>query len=141
MLRRKTDPSGFTIIELLTVIVVSGILIGGLVIFFNNTYQGYLNLHQNALRTNQVSSALQRVARVLRGSNSIIDASANSITAYAYFTPRDTTLSKIRYYYDTPTKTLIAGVTPATGSPPNYTYNASDERKITILEHIKTLKG
>lgn len=89
---------------------------------------------------NDLSNGLQRVARVVRGINAITDASNNSLAGFAYFTPRDTTLSKVRYFYDTPTRSLKVGVIAASGSAPNYTYNPSNERISTIAGNVNTTK-
>ena len=135
MLIRK-NKNGFTIVELLVVIVVSSLLMAVLSNFFINSYQAYLNLHENALRSSEVSSALQRIAKVVRGSNTILEANPDSFTAYAYFTPRDTTLSKIHYFYDNASKSIMAGVTPATGSPPTYTYSPANEKTFKVIGSV-----
>jgi prepilin-type N-terminal cleavage/methylation domain-containing protein len=127
---------GFTVIELLIVITVSSILIALLATFFTSSYQGYLNLHENALRSNEVSSGLQSVAKVVRGSNAILEATDTSFTAYTYFTPRDDTLSKVNYVYDSGQSALLAKVIPATGTAPDYTYEEADEVTFTIVKNI-----
>ncbi len=129
--------AGFTIPELLVVIVISGIVLAVFTNFFTSAYISYLNLHENALRSNEVSSALQRISKVARGSHTILEAEQDSFTAYAYFTPRDSTLSKVRFYYDTNKKSLMAGVIPATGNSPDFTYNQADEQSITMVRNIE----
>lgn len=137
MLHRKPHSiAGFTIVELMiTTVLVSGVLLT-FSIFFADNFQGYLNLQTSTVRSNEISSALQRMTRVLRGMQSISDAQSNSVTGYAYFTPRDSTLSKVRYFYDSGSQKLKVGVIPAAGSAPDYSYNSQDEQISTIASNI-----
>lgn len=106
--------------------------------FFASNYQGYLNLQLETMRLADASNGLQRTARVLRGVNTITDAQPNTLTGFVYFTPRDETLSKVRYFYDSNERKLRVGVIPATGTAPNYTYNNADEQLTTIAENINS---
>ncbi len=137
MLRRKLqNGAGFTVGELLvTIVLTSGVLLT-FSMFFADNFQGYLNLQASTVRSNEISSALQRMTRVIRGMQSISDAQEDSLTGYAYFTPRDSTLSKVRYFYESGSQNLKVGVIPASGSAPNYTYNAQDEQISTIASDI-----
>lgn len=128
--------SGFTIAELMVSISLIGTILVIFSIFFTSNYQGYLNLQLNTMRLADTSNGLQRTARVLRGINIITDAQPNTLTGFVYFTPRDETLSKVRYFYDSTQRKLMVGVIPATGVAPNYTYNPSDEQLTTVAEHI-----
>jgi len=130
----KTE--GFTIVELMVSISLIGSIIVVFSIFFTSNYQGYLNLQLGTMRLADTSNGLQRTARVLRGVTTITDAQSKSLTGFAYFTPRDETLSKVRYFYDAGQRKLRVGVIPATGSAPNYTYNEADEQLTTIAENI-----
>lgn len=136
MSRRSIRSSGFTLVELMVSISLIGTLLAVFSIFFINNYQSYLNLQQNTLRANDLSNGLQRIARVLRGLNAITEAKDNILSGFAYFTPRDTTLSKVRYFYDTSSRTVKVGVTPASGTAPNYTYIQSSEVITTIIDNV-----
>lgn len=94
-------------------------------------------MQQNTVRQNTLSSATQRITRVLRGVTTITDAKPQTLSAFAYFTPRDGTLSKVRYFYDDSlVGSVKVGVIPATGSAPDYTYDTSKERVTTLVENI-----
>lgn len=136
MSRSRRLDSGFTIVELLVAISLIGTLLLVFSLFFINSYQSYLNLQQNTIRMNDLSNGLQRVARVIRGISAITDASSSSLTGLAYFTPRDTTLSRVRYFYDAPSRSLKVGVIAASGTAPNFTYNTANERITTIAENV-----
>jgi hypothetical protein len=137
MLLHKLDTSkGFTIAELMMVVIITSVAIVVFNSFFSDSLQSYLNLQNNTVNTNTVSGALQRSSRVIRGMSTIVDAQPNILTGFAYFTPRDNTLSKVRYYYESNTSSFKVGVTPATGSAPNYTYDADDEIISTIADNI-----
>ena len=137
MLRRKNQ-EGFSLSELVIVMSILGFVVFIFATFFLNNYEAYLSMQQNTVRQNTLSSATQRVARVLRGINAITDAQPTTLTGYAYFTPRDGTLSKIRYFYDSSTRSLKVGVIAATGTAPNYVYDTSRERITTLVENIDT---
>lgn len=136
MLGPKLKSDGFTIVELMVSISLIGSILAIFGVFFVNNYQSYLNLQQNTIRTNDLSNGLQRMARVLRGINSITEAGSINLSGYAYFTPRDQALSKVRYFYDAASRSVKVGVIPASGSAPDYTYNPSNERVSTITENI-----
>jgi len=55
----------------------------------------------------------------------VLIASDNTLTIYGYFSPQDATVKKIRYYISG--SNLNIGVTPPTGTAPNYIYNSADE--------------
>lgn len=138
---KKISSGGFTIAELMMAVVLISIVLVMFNNFFAQSFQGYLNLQTSTVRTNEVSGALQRMVRVLRGINTITDAQPNQIVGFAYFTPRDTTLSKVRYFYDNSNHSLKVGVIPATGSAPNYIYNSADEIISTIATNINNTES
>jgi hypothetical protein len=55
----------------------------------------------------------------------VISAGNNTITIYGYFSPQDATVKQIRYFISG--TNLNIGVTPPSGTAPNYTYNSSNE--------------
>jgi prepilin-type N-terminal cleavage/methylation domain-containing protein len=135
-IHKRSD--GFTLVELVVSISLIGTMLVIFSLFFTSNYQGYLNLQLGTMRLTEVSNGLQRTARVLRGINIITDAQPKTITGFAYFTPRDETLSKVRYFYDESQRKLRVGVIPATGTAPNYTYNPADEQLTTIADNINS---
>ena len=136
MLLRKHEDNGFTIAEL--VIVISLVAIVSIIFanFFSDNFKSYLRLQQTTVTTNTLNSSSQRIARVVRGMTTITQATDDSLTGFAYFTPRDNTLSKVRYFFDSPSGTIKVGVTPASGTAPNYTYNSSSEKITSISEGV-----
>ena len=136
LLRKLHGSNGFTIAELMMVVIITSVAVVVFNSFFNDSLQSYLNLQNNTVNTNTVSGALQRSSRVIRGMSTIVDAQTNTLTGFAYFTPRDNTLSKVRYYYESNTDSFKVGVIPATGSAPNYTYDSDDEIISTIADNI-----
>lgn len=140
MLRRNYSEKGFTIAEM--VIVISLVAIVSIIFanFFSDNFKAYLQLQQTTVKINTLNSSSQRIARVLRGMTTITNASDNTISGFAYFTPRDSTLSKVRYFFDAPSSTIKVGVTPASGSAPNYTYNPTSEKITSISEGVINTK-
>lgn len=140
MLHLKNNSKGFTIAEM--VIVVSLVAMVSIIFanFFSDNFKSYLQLQQTTVTINTLNSSSQRIARVVRGMTTITDASEDTLTGFAYFTPRDDTLSKVRYYFDNQTSSIKVGVTPATGSAPNYSYNSVDEVTTTVAEGVVSTK-
>ncbi len=136
MSRRSRNQVGFTISEMVIVISLLSIVAILFANFFSDNYKSYIQLQQNTVRVNTLSSASQRIARVLRGLTTISTAEPTDITGYAYFTPRDTTLSRVRYYFDGSSNSIKVSVIPASGTAPNYVYNSASERVTTIAENI-----
>ncbi len=139
LLRNKTS-DGFTIAEM--VIVISLVALVSIIFanFFSDNFKSYLQLQQTTVTINTLNSSSQRIARVIRGMTTITDASDYTLSGFAYFTPRDDTLSKVRYYFDTPSNSIKVGVTPASGSAPNYNYNIADEVVTTVAEGVVDTK-
>lgn len=140
MLRRNLSVKGFTIAEM--VIVISLVAMVSIIFanFFSDNFKAYLQLQQTTVTINTLNSSSQRIARVVRGMTTITDASDDTVTGFAYFTPRDSTLSKVRYFFDSPTSSIKVGVTPASGNPPDYTYNPGDEKITSISEGVVNTK-
>lgn len=73
----------------------------------------------------ELSALSARIGKVVRGTTNIIEAQDNTLIIYGYFSPQDTVVKKIRYYISG--SNLNIGVTPPSGTAPNYTYIAGDE--------------
>ncbi len=128
--------SGFTLIEVILSMAVFGmilILLGRVTAAGLTKYQ-YLQYQANGAA--DLGTLLDRAARVLRGATQVVDAQTNSVTVYAYFSPQDAVVKKVRYF--TTGNTLKAGVTPPSGSAPNYTYNPANEVITTLTNNLTT---
>jgi type II secretory pathway pseudopilin PulG len=134
------NSKGFTIAEM--VIVVSLVALVSIIFanFFSDNFKSYLQLQQTTVTINTLNSSSQRIARVVRGMTTITDASEDTLSGFAYFTPRDDTLSKVRYFFDSQSNSIKVGVTPASGSAPNYNYNPVDEVITTVAEGVVSTK-
>ncbi len=129
-------PRGLSLIELLIAMsmgLVIGIVLTSLIV---NTSRSYRFAQLQSQTATQISTYLERMSRVLRGSTDVVSASSTSLTVYAYFSPRDNVPDKVRYFVDTD-NALKVGVIKATGSAPNYTYNSSDETVQTLLSDLR----
>jgi len=129
---RKED--GFTLNELLVVILLSGILITTLFTFTSTTVNNFLRLQAEGLANSKLADGSFRVSRVLRGTNFIESANDDQITAYAYFSPQDAYTSKISYYLNVPQDKLMADVTPMTADYPIGTVIVAQEKTVVIME-------
>ena len=101
--------------------------------FINTSTSQYLALQQDGIVFGDLAFQSQRIAQVVRGLTDISQASADEITMYAYFYPKDTYASLIRYYTDSTKTTLYADVTTMTANPPIGTPIASTKKTYTII--------
>lgn len=138
---RSRSEAGFTIVELNVTILLIGIL--SLVIYasFNTSIQSYFGLQKQSMNFTEMAVQTQRISNVLRSSTDIVSAADSDITVYAYFSPADQYVSKVRYYKN-PSKTqLMADVTRMTSNPPVGTEIISTKRTYTILSYYSEVSG
>lgn len=148
MLRRKyahdnTSQAGFTLVELLVVIVLIAIIGTTFIVFFKSSLFNYLDLQKDATSFTQLDTQATRVSNVLRGTTDIVAADASGMTLYAYFYPSDTYVSLLHYYVVTSggTKQLKADLTPMSANPPIGTPITAKERTFTIIDNLYLPSG
>ncbi len=134
MLRSKLHQSGFTIVELVVVIVLVGIIFTGIYAFFNTSFSQYMGLQQDSSTYNDLAYQSQRVATVVRTATEITSANQNDLTMYAYFWPNDAYVSKVRYYLGAGNTKLFADVTPMSANPPLGTPISAQLKTYTVIE-------
>jgi prepilin-type N-terminal cleavage/methylation domain-containing protein len=137
MLRRNAR--GFTLVEMLVVMVVLGIVVISSYTYFSTSTAEYLNLQKDSLAFNDLAYQSQRISKVLRGLTDISVANTNNITVYAYFSPDDTYVSQVSYYKNAEGTKLFADVTPMNGNPPTGTLLSSQKKTYTIMDNFLTL--
>jgi len=131
---------GFSVVELLIAAVVIGIMSGTIFIFFASTTTSFFQIQESSIVVNDKTRVLYRMAQGIRSGTTITEASSNAFTVFAYFSPQDTTLSQVRYYYTPASRTLKVDRIRATGTAPNYTYPPANTETKTLLDGI-TLTG
>jgi type II secretory pathway pseudopilin PulG len=124
-LRRVRVSAGFSLIELLFVMLLTSMIAIPLSTFAYKGLTSYEFLQAQSNTSTELSTLSQRMGKVIRGTTGIIDAEANTLTIYGYFSPQDSVVKKIRYFING--ASLDIGVTPPTGIAPNYTYLAANE--------------
>lgn len=128
MLRHSRLPwgsQGYSLVELLVVMALTTMVAVPLVVFTYKGLTSYEFLQAQSNTSGELSTLTARITKVVRGTTGVITASDNTLTIYGYFSPQDTTVKKIRYFVNG--TNLSIGVTPPSGTAPNYTYNSSDE--------------
>ena len=125
MYLKRLGQSGYSLVELLVVITITSMIAVPLVVFSYKGLTSYEFLQAQSNTSTELSTLSQRMGKVIRGTTLIVDAQANTLTIFGYFSPQDTIVKKIRYFISG--SNLKIGVTPPTGTAPNYTYLASDE--------------
>lgn len=138
---RKLSSDGFTIVELSMVMILIAIISTATYTFINTSTSQYLALQQDGIVFGDLAFQSQRIAQVVRGLTDISQASADEITMYAYFYPKDTYASLIRYYTDSTKTTLYADVTTMTANPPIGTPIASTKKTYTIISPFYASTG
>ena len=138
---KSNKQAGFTIIELVIVMMLVGLVSTNMYLFINSSTNQYLTLHADSSSFSDLALQSQRIANVLRGLTDITQASADGITMYAYFVPNDTYVSLIQYYKNPNGTQLLADVTPMTANPPVGTLITADKRTFVVINNLKTISG
>lgn len=125
---------GFTLVELIVVMAITSIL--GTIVFnyLNQSSRQDQQLQSKATVQTSLSLAIDRVNRVLRSTTSVISADNVSLKVLAYSNTGDAAPSQI-YFYITNNQVRY-DVIPASGTPPNYTYNPGDAKTFTLLGKV-----
>jgi len=127
--------TGFTLPELLIVISLVAIVFITFASFFTNYLILYSKYQQDAGNFTELANQSQRIADVLRGLTDITSESANSLTAYAYFSPADTYTSQVSYYLNTAGTAVMVDVTPMNANPPIGTLITASKKTYTIISN------
>ena len=127
--------TGFTLPELLIVISLVAIVFITFASFFTNYLILYSKYQQDAGNFKELANQSQRIADVLRGLTDITSESANSLTAYAYFSPADTYTSQVSYYLNTAGTAVMVDVTPMNANPPIGTLITASKKTYTIISN------
>lgn len=136
MLHRKqlNHQSGFTLPELLVVMIITVILSISIFTFANALISRYFPLQEESMAFSDMSRNSQRIASVIRGLTDITQATSNSMTIYSYFSPADTYVSLVNYYVVG--KALMADVTPMSANPPVGTPITASKQTFTIIDNL-----
>ncbi len=121
----RHNQRGYSLLELIIVISLMSVVAIPLIMFTSRGIASYEFMQLQSDTSTDLSILSQRMGKVIRGTTNVIDAQNNSLTIYGYFSPQDTIVKKIRYFING--THLNIGVTPPTGTAPNYTYNVADE--------------
>jgi len=138
---RPSKQKGFTLVELLVVIVLISVMVAGMFTFFKTSLFGYLDLQKTASNFTGLAQQSQRIGNVIRGATSIIDAQDNTLEMYSYFYPTDTYVSKIKYYLSPDSSKLLADVTPMSANPPIGAEITASKKTYTIIGSFKQMSG
>jgi len=133
-LKRVAD--GFTLVELVIMMAVTGIIATTFYVFYNDSLSQYLSLQKDGSDFTDLATQSQRIASVLRGLTDITAESADDITCYAYFAPSDTYVSQIHYYKSADGTELLADVTPMTSNPPTGALILSQKKTFRIIPNF-----
>lgn len=117
--------SGYTILELLVVISIITIIVGPLALFFTRGLLSYSQLDMQTNAATELGILSGKITSVIRNATSVDTAQDNTFIFYSYAKPTDTVVSEYRYFVSG--NTLSMGITPASGTAPNYTYLSANE--------------
>jgi prepilin-type N-terminal cleavage/methylation domain-containing protein len=139
--KHRSSKAGFSLIELMVVIVLIGIMSTAMFTFFKSSLFNYLNLQKTASNFTDLAGQSHRIGNVIRGATDLIDVQNSSAEMYAYFYPTDAYVSKIKYYLNAGGTVLLADVTPMTANPPVGTPITASKRTYTIIPSFKQVAG
>ncbi|MBW4060990.1 prepilin-type N-terminal cleavage/methylation domain-containing protein [Candidatus Saccharibacteria bacterium] len=127
--RHVVSESGYSLLELLIVIVITGLIALPLSTFLIKGLSSYNFIQAQSDTALELQTLSDRVTKVVRGATSLDTASPDTLIVYAYFSPQDTVIDKVRYFVNG--TNLNIGVTPPTGTAPSYTYLPANEKFYT----------
>jgi len=116
---------GFTVLELLVVTVIIGLISLPLTTLAIKGLTSYNFLDMQSNTSAELAILSGKITSVVRSATSVDTAQGGTLIVYAYKTKTDTVVSKYRYFISG--NTLSLGITPASGSAPNYTYSSGSE--------------
>jgi prepilin-type N-terminal cleavage/methylation domain-containing protein len=126
------NAAGFTLLEVIIASALIGIVATPLTLFLINGMRSYNTIDMQTNASTELVTLSGKITSVIRNATVVTDASDNSLTVLAYAKPTDTVVSQYRYFITG--NTLSVGVTPASGSAPNYTYPSSNE----VVKNLRT---
>jgi prepilin-type N-terminal cleavage/methylation domain-containing protein len=132
---------GFTLVELLIVMILVVLISGTFYTFFKTNLFTYLNLQKDASGFTDLASQSQRIGNVLRGSTDVVSVADDDLVLYGYFYPTDTYVSLIHYYRNAADTVLYVDVTPMTANPPIGTPIIANKKTFTIIPAFKAVSG
>jgi len=116
---------GFTLIELLIAIALSSIILLVVLAVINQVFIRSQGGSETFRAQTDAAAVMHRMTKEIRQAIKMVNAQAQTITFQEYVNAADTAPSQVRFYLDS--TTLKRGEIPASGSPPNYTYNPANE--------------
>ncbi len=128
------NQKGFTLLEIVLTLAVSSILAITLYSFFSGAMTNYFAMQDDAVKFSTLNGQVQRIGRIIRGATDVRAAAANDLTVYAYFSPRDSVPSQIRYYVSG--VKLMADVTPLSSPPPVGTPVTAQMKTYTLIDTL-----
>lgn len=133
--------AGFTLIEMLVALVLTGIVVIVMYASFNAFISQYFVMQKSGTQFSEMAASSQRLANVLRGTTDFLAVGDNDVTVYAYFYPKNAYVSQVRYYLNTQNNALLADVTPMTGNPPAGTPITANKKTYTIISNYYKAPG
>ncbi len=112
--------AGYSMIELLMVMSLTVVIAIPLMTFSYKGLSSFEFLQAQSNTSTELSTLSQRIGKVIRGATGVLDAQANTLTIYGYFSPADTEVKKIRYFISG--TNLNIGVTKPDSASQPYTY-------------------
>lgn len=137
----REKEAAFTLVELMVVISVVAVMFISFGTFFTNYLILYSKYQKDGSSFTELASQSQRIADVLRGVTDIVSASANDLSAYAYFSPQDNYVSLVHYYLNNNGTAIMVDVTPMTANPPVGTPITAQKKTYTIITNYYQAPG
>lgn len=136
MLRTKARGSeqGFTLLEVIVAGTLTGLISIPLMMFTYKGLQSYTFLQAQSNASASMSEASQAMSNWIRGATAVITAQNNSLTIYGYEAPDESVPYQIRFFISG--TNLEVGMTPPSGTAPNYTYPTPNEVDTTIAQNL-----
>lgn len=128
----KHNQNGFSLIEMMVVVVILGLIVLGLVTFFTGGVKSWVAGQSQLEAQRNARQAMDRMVREIREGNSFIISTANKSVTISY----PTSFEKSSVTYSLSSTTIIRNGSPVIKNVKTLKFTSTDSSKVHILLEV-----